>query len=89
MLKELGVPTHKRLCPGVIEPQSNYIEHPDLVAQRLDQWAQVIDPERLMAGVDCGFSVQVGSTSIAPDVDFAKLASLAQGCEIASKRLFS
>lgn len=89
VLKELGVPAQKKLCPGVIEPQSNYIEHPDLVAQRLGQWAQVVDPERLMAGVDCGFSVHVGSTSIDPDVAFAKLASLAQGCEIASKRLFA
>ena len=89
VLKELGVPPHKKLCPGLIEPQSNYIEHPDLVAQRLMQWAQVIDPERLMAGVDCGFSVHVGSTSIDPDVAFAKLASLAQGCEIASKKLFT
>jgi 5-methyltetrahydropteroyltriglutamate--homocysteine methyltransferase len=89
VLKELGVPAHKKLCPGLIEPQSNYIEHPDLVAQRLMQWAQVIDPERLMAGVDCGFSVHVGSTSIDPDVAFAKLASLAQGCEIASKKLFA
>jgi len=89
VLKELGVPAHKKLCPGLIEPQSNYIEHPDLVAQRLTQWAQVIDPERLMAGVDCGFSVHVGSTSIDPDVAFAKLASLAKGCEIASKKLFA
>jgi len=89
VLKELGVPAQKKLCPGVIEPQSNYIEHPDLVAQRLGQWAQVVDPERLMAGVDCGFSVHVGSTSIDPDVAFAKLASLAQGCEIAAERLFA
>jgi len=89
VLKELGVPANKKLCPGVIEPQSNYIEHPDLIAQRLGQWAQVVDPERLIAGVDCGFSVHVGSTSIDPDVAFAKLASLSQGCEIASKRLFA
>ena len=88
VLKELGVPANKKLCPGVIEPQSNYIEHPDLVAQRLGQWAQVVDPERLMAGVDCGISVHVGITSIDPDVAFAKLNSLSQGCEIASKRLF-
>ncbi len=88
VLKELGVPSDKKLCPGVIEPQSNYIEHPELVAQRLERWAEVIDPERLMAGVDCGFSVHVGSTAIDPDVAFAKLASLAQGCEIASRRVF-
>ena len=88
VLKELGVPSDKKLCPGVIEPQSNYIEHPELVAQRLERWAEVIDPERLMAGVDCGFSVHVGSTAIDPDVAFAKLASLAEGCEIASRRVF-
>ena len=55
---------------------------------RLERWAEVIDPERLMAGVDCGFSVHVGSTAIDPDVAFAKLASLAEGCEIASRRVF-
>ena len=85
--KELGVPDNKFLCPGMIEPQSNYIEHPELVAQRLERWAEVIPAERLLAGVDCGFSVHVGSTSIDPDVAFAKLGALAEGCEIASKRL--
>lgn len=88
VLKELGVPADKFICPGVIEPQSNYIEHPELVAQRLEQWAQVVPPDRLLAGVDCGFSVHVGTTTIDPDVAFAKLAALSQGCEIASQRLF-
>lgn len=87
VLKELGIPPNKKLCPGVIEPQSNYIEHPELVAQRLTRWAEVVEPDRLMAGVDCGFSVHVGSHSIDPDVAFAKLEALAQGCELASKRL--
>jgi 5-methyltetrahydropteroyltriglutamate--homocysteine methyltransferase len=72
----------------VIEPQSNYIEHPELIAQRLMQWAQVVEPERLMAGVDCGFSVHVGIKNIDPDVVFSKLASLAEGCERAGARLF-
>ncbi len=88
-LMESGVPADKFICPGVIEPQSNYIEHPELVAQRLQKWAEVVDPERLLAGVDCGFSVHVGTTTIDPDVVFAKLASLSQGAEIASKRLFA
>ncbi len=87
-LKELGVPKYKFICPGVIEPQSNYIEHPELVAQRLERWAEVVEPDRLLAGVDCGFSVHVGTTTIDPDVAFAKLASLAQGAELAAKRLF-
>lgn len=87
-LAELGVPDDKVICPGVIEPQSNYIEHPDLVAQRLERWAGVVSPERLMAGVDCGFSIHVGMRGIDPDVAWAKLESLARGCEIASRRLF-
>lgn len=89
VLAELGVPDDKVICPGVIEPQSNYIEHPELVAQRIERWATVVDPERLMAGVDCGFSVHVGLQGIDPDVAWAKLASLAQGCEMAAERVFA
>lgn len=88
VLAEIGVPDDTVICPGVIEPQSNFIEHPEVVAQRLEQWATVVDPERLMAGVDCGFSVHVGIRNIDPDVAFAKLASLAQGSEIAARRIF-
>jgi 5-methyltetrahydropteroyltriglutamate--homocysteine methyltransferase len=88
VLKELGVPADKVLCPGVIEPQSNYIEHPEVVAQRVQRWAEVVDPERLMAGVDCGFSIHVGMQGIDPDVAWAKLASLAKGCELAAERIF-
>ncbi|MDH4279952.1 MAG: epoxyalkane--coenzyme M transferase, partial [Acidimicrobiia bacterium] len=82
------VPDHKILCPGVIEPQSNYIEHPEVVAQRIERWATVVDPERLMAGVDCGFSVHVGMQGIDPDVAWVKLSSLAEGCRLASERIF-
>lgn len=88
VLAEVGVPADKVICPGVIEPQSNYIEHPELVAQRLQQWATVVDPERLMAGVDCGFSVHVGIQNIDPDVVWGKLTALSQGCELAARRVF-
>ena len=88
-LAERGVPDDKIICPGVIEPQSNYIEHPELVAQRLERWAGAVGPDRLMAGVDCGFSIHVGMRGIDPDVAWAKLESMAQGCEIASRRLGS
>jgi 5-methyltetrahydropteroyltriglutamate--homocysteine methyltransferase len=88
VLAHVGVPADKVICPGVIEPQSNYIEHPELVAQRLEQWATVVDPERLMGGVDCGFSVHVGIQNIDPDVVWGKLRSLAQGCELAAGRVF-
>lgn len=81
------VPDDKVLCPGVIEPQSNYIEHPELVAQRIERYARLVGPERVMAGVDCGFSIHVGMQGIDPDVAWAKLESLARGAELASRRL--
>ena len=87
LFESTKVPDNKVLCPGVIEPQSNYIEHPELVAQRIERYAKLVGTDRLMAGVDCGFSVHVGMQGIDPDVAWAKLASLAQGAEIAAKRL--
>ena len=88
LFESIEVPEDKILCPGVIEPQSNYIEHPELVAQRIEHYARLVGPERVMAGVDCGFSVHVGMQGIDPDVAFAKLKSLGEGAAIASGRLF-
>ena len=88
LFESVDVPDDKVLCPGVIEPQSNYIEHPELVAQRIERYAKLVGPERVMAGVDCGFSIHVGMQGIDPDVAWAKLASLAEGAQIASERLF-
>ena len=87
LFESVGVPGDKILCPGVIEPQSNYIEHPELVAQRIERYARLVGPERVMAGVDCGFSIHVGMQGIDPDVAWAKLSSLAEGARIASDRL--
>ena len=70
----VALPDDKILCPGVIEPQSNYIEHPELVAQRIGRYADLVGRDRVMAGVDCGFSVHVGMQGIDPDVAWAKLA---------------
>lgn len=82
------VPDGKVICPGVIECQSNYIEHPELVAQRIERYARLVGRERVMAGVDCGFSIHVGMQGIDPEVAWAKLSSLAQGAEIATDRLW-
>ncbi len=87
LFEEIEIPDDKVLCPGVIEPQSNYIEHPELVAQRIERFARIVGPERVMAGVDCGFSVHVGMRGIDPDVTWAKLHSLADGAQLASERL--
>ena len=88
LFESVKVPDDKILCPGVIEPQSNYIEHPELVAQRIERYARLVGPERVMAGVDCGFSIHVGMQGIDPDVAWAKLGSLAEGARIATERLF-
>ncbi|MEY2937191.1 MAG: hypothetical protein RL033_7940 [Pseudomonadota bacterium] len=87
LFESVRVPDGKVLCPGVIECQSNYVEHPELVAQRLERYARLVGLERVMAGVDCGFSIHAGMRGIDPDVVWAKLQSLAQGAEIATRRL--
>jgi 5-methyltetrahydropteroyltriglutamate--homocysteine methyltransferase len=81
-------PEGKVMVPGVIECQSNYIEHPELVADRITRYANLIGRENVMAGVDCGFSIHVGSGAVDPDVVYAKLAALAEGARIASERFW-
>jgi 5-methyltetrahydropteroyltriglutamate--homocysteine methyltransferase len=88
LFEDTKVPDDKVLCPGVIEPQSNYIEHPELVAQRIERYAALVGRDRVMAGVDCGFSVHVGTQGIDPDVTWGKLRALADGAAIASERLW-
>jgi 5-methyltetrahydropteroyltriglutamate--homocysteine methyltransferase len=88
LFEDVKVPDGKILCPGVIECQSNYIEHPELVAQRIERYARLVGRERVMAGVDCGFSIHVGMQGIDPDVVWGKLAALAEGAEIATRRLW-
>jgi 5-methyltetrahydropteroyltriglutamate--homocysteine methyltransferase len=88
-LKEIAIPDDKILIPGVIDSTTNFVEHPRLVAQRLARYAEVIDRERLIAGVDCGFGTAVRSDPMVVDsIVWAKLRSLAEGAMIASKRLW-
>jgi 5-methyltetrahydropteroyltriglutamate--homocysteine methyltransferase len=88
MFEDVKVPEGKVLIPGVLEVQSNYIEHPDLVAQRIARYANLAGRDNVMAGSDCGFSIHVGTGGVDPDVVWAKLASLAQGAEIASRQFW-
>jgi len=88
LFETVKVPEGKLLIPGVIECQSNYIEHPELVAQRIGRYANLVGRDNVMAAVDCGFSIHVGSSGVDPDVVWAKLASLAQGAEIASRKFW-
>ncbi len=88
LFKKIRMPDDKIICPGMIEPQSNYIEHPDLIAQRIERYAALVGRERVMAGVDCGFSIHVGMQGIDPAVAWAKLAALSKGAEIATHHLW-
>lgn len=88
LFETVSLPEGKVLAPGVIEPQSTYIEHPELVAQRIARYANLVGRDQVIAGVDCGFSIHVGSGGVEPAVVFAKLEALAQGAAIASKRFW-
>ena len=88
-LEEIDIPDDKILIPGVIDSTTNFVEHPRLVAQRIGRYAGVIDRERLIAGVDCGFGTAVRSDPMVADsIVWAKLRALSEGAAIASKRLW-
>jgi 5-methyltetrahydropteroyltriglutamate--homocysteine methyltransferase len=84
MFEEIKLPEGKMLIPGVIECQSNYIEHPELIAQRIGRYAHLVGRDNVMAGADCGFSIHVGSGSVDRNVVWAKMSALAEGARIAS-----
>jgi len=85
---DVALPDDKVLVPGVIDSTSNYIEHPEVVAQRLCRYADVVGRERVMAGSDCGFSTFSGYPTVYPDIVWAKLATLVDGARVASRRLW-
>jgi 5-methyltetrahydropteroyltriglutamate--homocysteine methyltransferase len=87
--KESKLPPDKILLPGVVDTCSNYVEHPDLVAQRLIRFADVVGRERIIASTDCGFGTFAGYGKIDPDVAWLKLGSVVEGAARASKRLWS
>jgi 5-methyltetrahydropteroyltriglutamate--homocysteine methyltransferase len=83
---EAEIPSDKVLVPGVIDSTTNYIEHPQLVAQRLEHFTAIVGPERVMAGSDCGFGTWSGYGAVDPEICWAKLRTLAEGAEIAAQR---
>jgi Methionine synthase II (cobalamin-independent) len=86
--KEANIPDNKILVPGVIDSTSNYVEHPELVAQRILQFADIVGRERVIAGTDCGFSTFAGVGKVDAKIVWKKLESLAEGARLATKQLF-
>lgn len=78
------IPADKILVPGVVDTTTNFVEHPRLVAQRLERFTSVFGADRVMAGSDCGFGTFAGFGAVDPDIAWAKLATLAAGARLAS-----
>jgi 5-methyltetrahydropteroyltriglutamate--homocysteine methyltransferase len=86
--READIPDDKVLAPGVLDTTTNFIEHPELVAQRLEQFAEIVGPERVLAGSDCGFGTWAGFGPIDEDIWWAKLRAMSEGAKLASQRLY-
>ena len=82
------VPEGALLIPGVITQSTVLVEHPELVAERIERFARVVGRENVVAGADCGFASFAGSTEIHPSIVWAKLAALTAGAALASRRLW-
>jgi len=89
VFRDADIPQDKILIPGMLATTTNYVEHPELVAERLERFAHLVGRERVMAGTDCGFGTFAGFGPVEPDIAYLKLKSLVEGARIASRRLWS
>jgi 5-methyltetrahydropteroyltriglutamate--homocysteine methyltransferase len=87
LFEDVKLPDGKVLIPGVIDSTTHFIEHPELVAQRLVQYARVVGRERLIAGVDCGFATFAGRPLLDPRIAWAKLGAMVEGARLAARKL--
>ncbi|MCW5770603.1 MAG: cobalamin-independent methionine synthase II family protein [Rhodospirillaceae bacterium] len=85
LFERVKLPDGKVLIPGVLESKTNFIEHPELVAQRIGHYAKLVGRENVIAGTDCGYGTWVGQAAVDPDVVFAKFKAMAEGARIATK----
>jgi 5-methyltetrahydropteroyltriglutamate--homocysteine methyltransferase len=73
------IPQDRILVPGVVDTTTNFVEHPDLVAERVSRFVDIVGPDRVVAGSDCGFGTFAGYGAVDPEIAWAKLAALAEG----------
>ena len=88
VFKDVKLPDGKILIPGVVDSVTNFVEHPELVAQRIANVARVVGRENVIAGTDCGFGTIAGSSAVDSRISWAKLAAMAEGARIASHQLW-
>ena len=87
--ENVKLPDGKLLVPGVVAHTTNIVEHPELVAQRIVNYARMLGRENVLAGTDCGFSQGAFNPRVHPSIMWAKLEALSQGAALASERLWS
>jgi len=88
VFREADIPADKILVPGVLDSTTNFVEHPELVAERICRFADIVGRERVIAGTDCGFSTFAGFGAVDSEIVYAKLRAMADGAAIASERLW-
>jgi 5-methyltetrahydropteroyltriglutamate--homocysteine methyltransferase len=88
VFETVKLPENKVLIPGVLESKTNFIEHPELVAQRLARFARLVGRENVIAGSDCGYGTWVGQAAVDPAVVWAKFAAMAEGCRLATREFW-
>ena len=88
VFERVKLPKGKVLIPGVIDSTTNFIEHPELVAERISRYAKLVGRENVIAGTDCGFGTWVGQAAVDPDIVWAKLAAMAEGARLASREFW-
>ena len=81
------IPDHKILVPGVVDTTTNFVEHPELVAERIQKFVDIVGHDRVIAGSDCGFGTFAGFGAVDPEIAFAKLKSLAEGAALVNQRI--
>ena len=87
VFEEVTLPDDKVIIPGCLDSTSNFVEHPELVAQRIERIARLVGPDHMIAGADCGFSTVVGFTAVFPSIVWRKFNSLVEGASLASAKL--
>ena len=88
LFEDVKLPPGKVLIPGVLESKTNFIEHPELIAQRIGRYAKLVGRENVIAGSDCGYGTWVGQAAVDPQVVWAKMAAMAEGAKIASREFW-
>jgi 5-methyltetrahydropteroyltriglutamate--homocysteine methyltransferase len=88
VFEHVKLPEDKVIIPGVLDSTTNFIEHPDLVAERIGRYARLVGRENVVAGTDCGFGTWVGQAAVDPDIAWAKLAAMTEGARRATREVW-